>query len=208
MHARAAGAAGQVPADPVIHGPESERSGRFDAAMFDDPGPLGGREVGIEHEPGASSNLRQIAGLGELEAPGGRPPVLPYDRAVQRAARRPVPSHSGLSLIGYPDRSRVDRPSGQLRLQLSQGCLDERPDLGGVVLDEPGSGEVLGELPVRDVDDLPVLVDGKGTHSCGTGIDRDHDSHGGTVVRAATAHSAGSSPPCDGKQMQTFASGR
>ena len=135
-----------------------------------------------ELEPAADGRLRRARAHR-----GGRPPVLPDDRAVQRAARRPVPSDSGLSLIGYADRGRVERPRGQLRAAARPG-LSRRASRSrsASCSTSPGSGEVLGQLPVRDVDDLPVLVDGERTHSGGAGIDRDHDGHGGTVVRAAS----------------------
>ena len=74
--------------------------------------------------------------------------------------RRAVPGNRRLTLIGDPDGGRGLLPVGQFRLQLSQRRLDEGPDLRRVVLDEPRSRKVLGELPVGCGDDLAVVVDG------------------------------------------------
>ncbi len=61
---------------------------------------------------------------------------------------------------------------------LGQRGLDRLPDLGGVVFDPPGPGEVLGELPVGPADGSAVLVDGNGANAGGAGIDGEDDGHG------------------------------
>ena len=113
-------------------------------------------------------SVRERAGAGRLRRarriarPSGGPATRWPDGTVG-LSNGPMPPRSH---VGWRSRSRrrSSERSRQLRLQLRQGRLDEGPDLGGVVLDKPGSGKVLGELPVGSGHDLAVLVDGKCPH--------------------------------------------
>ena len=139
---RVSGTTGQVPADPVVNRPKCERAASLDTTLFEHEGPLGSREVGVEHKPGPSAHERQVAGLGELETAGGGAPVLPHDRPMARPARRSVPGHRRLALVGDPDGGNGLRTLGQIRPERGQRRLDEGPDLHRVVLDAaraPGS---------------------------------------------------------------------
>ena len=75
---------------------------------------------------------------------------------------------------------------GQAGADLGQGGPDGLPDLGGVVLDPARAGEVLGQLPVGDVGDPGLLVDGEGAHAGRARIDGDDDpGHGGLTLTAS-----------------------
>ena len=142
--------------------PNARSASAVDAAFGEQPLELGGREVGVEHEPGALADERLVACGPELVATRRRAPVLPHDGAVQRLARAPVPHDGGLALVGDADRGdRSRRRVGERRLHLGEGRERRRPDSSGVVLDPPRLGEVLRELAVRPRRGLAVLVDGE-----------------------------------------------
>ncbi len=116
-----------------------------------------------------------MARLGELGAEGRGAPVLPHDGAVQRTSGRAVEGHQRLALVGDADGRDGVAPFGQAGADLGQGVADRGPDLGGVVLDPAGPGEVLGQLPVGDVGHPALPVDGEGAHPCRARIDGDDD---------------------------------
>ena len=87
-----------------------------------------------------------------------------------------VEGHDGLALVGDADGGdRVARRSARRPPTSARVARDGVPDLGGVVLDPAGAGEVLGQLPVGDVDDPGLLVDGQGAHPGRARIDGDDD---------------------------------
>ncbi len=96
-------------------------------------------------------------------------------RGAYGSPGRPVPGDDRLALVG--DADRADLLPAELLDDVEQGRPDGLPDLGRVVLDPAGPGEVLGELPVRR-DRRPVVGEhGAAAHARRTGIDRDHDRH-------------------------------
>src|SRR3954451_12906116 len=116
-----------------------------------------------------------MTGVPQLVAAGGRAPVLPHDRVVQRRARAPRPRHDGLALVGDADgRDRFAQRRHQLREHVDHG----RPDLARIVFDPARSGEVLRELAVRPARRSSMVVDGEGPHSGRTRIDGDDHGHG------------------------------
>ena len=123
------------------------------------PRHLGGREVRVEHQPGALAHERQMAGGGQLVAALRRAAVLPHDGAVQRPPGAPVPSHHRLALVGDADGG--DRP-----VQLGDYGRQRGPhgvgDVVGVVLDPARLREVLRELPVRRRPHGAGVVEGEG----------------------------------------------
>ena len=143
--------------------------------MAEEPGRLGGAEIRIEHETRRGAHQGEMARLGELGAQGGGAAVLPDDGAVQRPSRRAVEGHEGLALVGDADGGHRVAPLGQTGAELGQGGADGVPDVVGVVLDPAGAGEVLGQLPVGDVADPGLLVDGEGAHAGRARIDGDDD---------------------------------
>ena len=72
---------------------------------------------------------------------------------------------------------------GQAAGHLVQGVAHQAPDLVGVVLDPAGPGEVLGQLPVGDVDHPGPLVDDQGPDAGGAGVDGDADGGAGRPQR-------------------------
>ncbi len=183
--------AGQVPEDPCVDGRQGELGRRVDPAVVEQPAHLRGAEVGVEQETGAGADEREVSRIGDRPAVRRGPAVLPDDGAVQRAARAPVPGDDGLPLVGDPEGLCHAAVFLETSRDLGKGGTDRRPDLVGVVLDPPGTGEVLGELAVGDVDDPCVGVDDEGTNPGGARVDGDGDrrggAHGWTVPRRRAA---------------------
>ena len=104
-------AAGQVPGEPGVDGAEGELAAPGALARAGDrveePGELGSREVGVEHEPGPVPESGLVAGLPERVTSGRGSSVLPDDRVGHGAAGRPVPEHGRLALVGDADRGHV-----------------------------------------------------------------------------------------------------
>ncbi len=96
-------AAGQVPQDPGVDGPEGQvRPGRH-PARTEEPLQLGAREVGVEHQPGGRPHQIEVALLAQLVAAGRGAAVLPHDGPSHRLAGGAVPDHRGLALVGDAD---------------------------------------------------------------------------------------------------------
>ncbi len=96
-------AAGELVHEPGIDGAESEATGLGGGAgafdVVEEPGELGGREVGVDEEAGAGAN-RGFGALGrELAAVLRRAPVLPDDGVVDGAAGLAVPEQGSLALV-------------------------------------------------------------------------------------------------------------
>ena len=168
-------ATGEVPEDPRVDGAEGERRDALDAAVREQPMELGRGEVRVEDEPGSGAHERFVARRAQLVALVRGAPVLPYQRAMQRAASRAIPDHGCLALVRDPDRR--DRFAVEHGDDLGEGAGRCTPDVVGVVLDPAGSREVLGELAVRIRARAPVLVDGHGAHAGRARVDRQHDRH-------------------------------
>ena len=136
------GTAGQVPADPVVHGPEGERGSRRNAAVFEHPGPLGAGEVGIEHEPGPVANEREMAGLGQLAR--SAPAVRRSCHTIARWHGRPVDRSQATAVSRWlviPIAAIVSARSRQLRVQLGEGRLDEVQISAASCSTRPGAGK-------------------------------------------------------------------
>ncbi len=140
----------------------------------------------------------------ELRAERRGAAVLPHDGAVQRPAAAAVERDHGLALVGDADGGDglgggpgSGSALGQAVADLGQGGADGLPDLVGVVLDPPGSGEVLGQLAVGDVDDAGLLVDDQGADAGRARIDGDHLGHEGLTL----------TPPVGAFPRQTIANG-
>jgi hypothetical protein len=169
-------------------------------------GRLGGAEVGIEDEARGGAHQREVAGLGQLGAQRRGATVLPDDGTVERSPRRSVEGDEGLALIGDAQRGDRVAPLGQAGAQLGQGGQDRVPDFTGVVLDPAGAREVLGQLPVRQVNHPGLRVDGERTDPGRAGIDGDDDPGHGlpTLTFAAIRRPEGG---FGGVRAQTIANG-
>ena len=164
--------AGQVPEDPGVHGPEGEVGPGPHPSLGQQPVQLGGREVRVEDEAGALPHELQVAGRLQRLAVGGRAPVLPHDRPVERTAGASVPHHRRLSLVGDADRR---QRLVELADEVGQGGVDRGQDVVGLVLDPARLREVLGELAVGPAGRPAGLVDREGPHAGGAGVDgHDH----------------------------------
>ena len=149
----------------------------------------------------------QTAVLDELGAERGRAAVLPDDGPVQRPARRTVEGDERLALVGDADgRHGVARRS-QACADLGQRGPHGIPDLGRVVLDPPGTGEVLGQLPVGDVGHPVPPVDGQGAHARRARIDGDDDPGHGPPTLTVRGYSSSGEPRPGGSRAQTIANG-
>ena len=140
--------------------------------VVEQPGDLGGREVGIEQQPGLGRDHRLVARGLELAAGVGGAPVLPDDGVVDRLAGAPVPEHAGLALVGDADGGDVAgaEPGGGQRLARR---LDRRaPDVLGIVLHPAVGREVLGELALGEAEDRQVRAEHDGAARRGALIDR------------------------------------
>ncbi|GAM05029.1 hypothetical protein MBENS4_2027 [Novosphingobium sp. MBES04] len=132
--------------------------------VVEDPGELGRREVGIDKEPGARPHVG-LHPLGlEIGAQPRGAPVLPHDGLVDRRARRLVPHHHGLALVGDTDPGDVARRDAALGHGLARGLHHITPDVLRVVLDPAQFRVVLFELALRGCDcaRLGVEDDGAG----------------------------------------------
>src|SRR4051794_25200247 len=102
----------------------------------------------------------------------GSAPVLPHDCRAIRLARAPVPGNDGLALIGDADRG--DGVPADFGDHVVQRCLDDGPDLLGVMLDPAWLRIQLRELTVRRGRLMSVDEDRSAANARGAGVDRDH----------------------------------
>ena len=124
--------------------PKRERRTGLDPAVLEHPRPLGSREVRVEHEPGPLAYEREEPASASSTHRGA------VRRSCQTMARwhgRPVERSHATAVsrwLAMPMVAGTRDVAASVALQLRQGCLDKGPDLGGVVFDKPGSGEMLG----------------------------------------------------------------
>ena len=121
--------------------------------VVEQPGDLGGREVGIEQQAGLGRHRRLVSRRLERAAHVGGAPILPDDGVVDRLTGAPIPQHAGLALVGDADAGDVagGEPGSGQRLARR---LDRRaPDVLGIVLHPAVGREVLGELALREAAD-------------------------------------------------------
>ena len=142
--------AGEPPGEEGVDGPEGDLPLRGPAAdpllVVEEPAELGGREVGVEHEPGALADPGLAAGVLEPLALRRGAAVLPDDGPGERGVAAPAPERHRLPLVGDAHRGHVapgDAGAGERPAQRGDGRV---PDLLEVVLDPARLREVLGEL--------------------------------------------------------------
>ena len=159
-------AAGQLPDQPGVDGPEQQLAPRRPLAGagvgVEQPLELGAREVGVEQQAGALGDHRLVPGGAQLGAERAGAAVLPDDRPPERLAGRPVPDQRGLALVGDADRR--DRAGSEPR-PLDRGAADRGgrgPEVGGVVLDPARLREMLRELLLGGADHRHPLVEDDG----------------------------------------------
>ena len=183
--------AGEPVQDPRVDRAEREVRPGLDAAFPQQPGELRGREVRVEHEPGAPSNERLQARLAVRVAVGGGSAVLPDDGAVHRSPGRAAPHDDRLTLVRDADaRHGLARGRGR-RGDLRKRGEGRGPDLLGIVLDPTRLRKVLGELALRAAQDLTVLVDRQRPGAGGPRVDAEDDRHQPPVSAGTSTAAAG-----------------
>ena len=127
-----------------------------------DPLELRGREVRVGHEPCSLAN--QLAR--QLSTAVGGAPVLPDDRVLQRAPRRPLPDDGRLPLIRDADRPQLARWDARLRERVTGRREQALRDLLGIVLDPARLREVLADLAIATADRPKLVVDDEARRAC------------------------------------------
>ena len=133
-----------------------------------------------------------MALVAQLVAAGSGAAVLPDERVVQRLAGGRVPDDHGLPLVCDADRVELAWLEAGVRERLAGDGVGDLPDLGGVVLDPAGLGEVLGELPVAAADQLLLVVEDQARAPSGPLVDREQHRDAG----AYPPHRADLRPLC------------
>ena len=145
-------AAGQAPEQETVDGAEGQfaalGAGAQAVHAVEQPGDLGGGEIGVEQQAGARPRVGLAALPAQAVAKRGAAPVLPDDGLVYRRAGGPIPEHRGLALVG--DADRIDGAVTGQRHQAPRRGQAVAPDVLGVVLDPAGPRVVLRQL------DLPL----------------------------------------------------
>ena len=145
-------------------------------ALLEQPLHLGPGEVRVEDQAGLLAHERQVAGLVRAQRTG--PPCAgPATRGRGAAGRRSSRSQATTVSRWLVTPMDAHHPTGvgQPTGHLAEGVAHGPPDLGGVVLHPARAGEVLGQLPVGDVDHRGPLVDHEGPDAGRAGVDGDGD---------------------------------
>ena len=127
---------------------------RAPAHVVEQPGDLGGREIGVEQQAGAFGDDRVLV--------AGARAARRRSRAVRRSCqtmalwiglpRLAVPDDRGLALIGDADRRDFARHNAGACHRGARSCNRRGPDVGGVMLDMAGCGKNLRKLLLREPD--------------------------------------------------------
>ena len=83
--------------------------------IIEDPPDLGGREVGVEHEPSALAHQLLMTRRPQLLAAIRGPSILPDDRVAKGLAGDAIPEHDRLALIRDADGSHLVGLNGFLK---------------------------------------------------------------------------------------------
>ena len=149
MHAPA----GQVVDQETVDGAEAQLATLGPRAgprhMVEDPGDLGGGEIGVDQQAGLGAYQLGMAGGHQLLAERRGAAVLPDDGTVDRFAGGAVPHHGGLALVGDADGG----DAGNIDPGLLHGPACHGPDVaqnvGRVMLDPAVAGIMLRKLAPR-----------------------------------------------------------
>ena len=175
-------AVGEIPEEPGVDGTEGELAvegvGAGSWNVREDPGDLGGGEVGVEQETGLIANRFFGAVCGELLAEWGAAAVLPDDGVVDRLAGGAVPDEGGLALVGDADGDDVAGQEPGFAKDFD-GCGELRgEDVVGIVFDAAGVGVDLRELMLGHADDGAIVREEKGSRAGGSLIEGEDVRHG------------------------------
>ena len=140
--------------------------------IVEQPGDLGGGEIGIEQQTGLGRDRRLVPRPFQRPAHIGRAPVLPDDGAVDGLASAPVPDDAGLALVGDADGGDVAGRELGGGKSLSRRLHRRAPDVLRVVLDPARGRVVLGELALPRSERAQVRSEYDGAARRGALIDR------------------------------------
>src|SRR5690606_13975481 len=133
------------------------------------PQPAGSRrrQIGVEDQARRRLHRRLMPLCRQLARRLGRAPVLPDDSAVQGLARRRVPDHRSLALVGDADGGET-ADAARLAHHLATGLQRRAPDLGRVMLDPARLRKMLRQLDLADGDRMkgPLGRDFKRDRPC------------------------------------------
>src|SRR5450755_35023 len=111
-------AASQLPREPAVDRAKGEFATFGTRActgyVLEEPGEFGGREIRIEQQSCTARDFWLVSSGAQLCALPCGTPVLPYDRARDRAARDAIPQHGRLALIGNADGRDIGERSARL----------------------------------------------------------------------------------------------
>ena len=183
----------QMPDQPAINGAEGELAalGTFACArhMVEQPGELGGREIGIELQPGACAHIVCPALGAQARALCGGATVLPHDRGRQRTAAGALPQHRGLALVGDADRRHLARGDAGIGERLARAVELGAQDVLRVVLDPIRRREVLGKLRLGQPAHAPCRIEDDGARTGRTLVEGEHVSHVASTKPQSENHS-------------------
>ena len=172
----------QVPQQPAVDGAEGQLAGRGPRAgirhVIEQPGQLGGREIGVQFESAAVLDQGRVAGLAQALAVGNGAAVLPDDGGRQRAARGALPQHGGFTLVGDADGGHLaggDAGGGE---GLAGAVELGLPDLQRVMF-HPARGRIgLAEFLLGDGQGVAPFVEDEGTAAAGALVEGEEVRHG------------------------------
>ena len=168
---RVAPAAGQPPQQPTVDGAEGKLA-RFSGGsgarhLVEQPGQLGGREIGIEEQARRGRYAELIPGFLQLAAGLGGAAILPDDRAMDGPAGAAVPDDRGFALIGDADAGHwlASIPATFMAARAAAQC--RRPDLLRVMLDLTVSREMLSEFELAPAVHRQLRIENNRAAGCG-----------------------------------------
>ena len=129
----------------------------------EEPGDLGGREIGVEQEACRRRHLRFAAGGLQRRTGLRRSTVLPDDRVADRPAGRAIPDEGGLALIGDSERRQSRGLAPGPAQRLARGRNGARPKRLGIVLHPARPRKNLRDFFLGDGDRRPVGVEDDGS---------------------------------------------
>ena len=131
-------APGEIPDQPGIHGAKKDFSPLRPLSdprhMVQNPGDLGGAEIGVRHQPGPLPDQIPISLRLKLFYHFGSPAALPDDGIVHRFPGGLVPADGGLPLVSDADASNLLRPGSHHGHGFRSHRKLRGPDLPGIVL--------------------------------------------------------------------------
>ena len=158
--------AAEAPQQEGIDGAEGHLAALGALAQIRDvlqkPGPLGGREIGVDHQTGARAHMLASSPRRAARAGVGGAAALPHDGRGQRRAAGAVPRQRRLALVGHTDRRDLRGGGAGAGHRLARTLQRGRPQVFGAMLDPAGVGIVLREGTRRRGDGRPCVVEEDG----------------------------------------------